>query len=186
MSEHFIKDWVIPFYQGKIKNWKDKRLTLLSLYNKNKHNMLGGEQYTDYDQNNNYHSLVEGILFDDIKDAIKELGYENMPMMDMSKHKTSEVTSAWFQHYDRGQHHPAHNHGLGGLSFVCFIEYDSNEHVPTTFISPFTNLWDGNVLDYTPKNIEEGSFLIFPASLTHCVLPNTSDVRRLILSFNIS
>lgn len=74
---------------------------------------------------------------------------------------------------------------MGSLSVVCYIKYDSTVHKPTTFISPFLNLEDGNVMEYQPSDVEEGTFVVFPSALAHYVPTNQSDVERMILAFNM-
>lgn len=177
MNEHYIKEWVIPFYHNRIKNWDHKKVHLLSLFDKSKDNMIMGDQHTDYDSKNNYHSLVEALLMDDLKDAFRNLNVPN----DI----TPRVTSSWFQYYDKGEHHAVHNHAIGGYSMVCFINYDRMVHRPTTFICPFLSFWDGNVREYCPNDVDEGSIIIFPSALPHYVPPNKSEDQRLILSCNI-
>ena len=50
-----------------------------------------GEQNSDFEQDNNYHILIETILFDDIRKATK----------DLTKYKRApRVANAWFQTYD--------------------------------------------------------------------------------------
>ena len=86
----------------------------------------------------------------------------------------------------RDSAHSVHNHGFGGFSSVLFIKFDPEHHKPTTFVAPFLNNIDGNVLEYIPTDVEEGTLIVFPTSLQHYVPPNTSDIDRLILSMNIN
>ena len=175
---HFISDWVIPFYQTKISNWEDKKEKLLQIYDMfSKDNMSSGEQLTDFEDNSTrYHVLIENILFDDIKRAKLELGFDT---------KTPKINNAWFQIYEYGHSHSIHNHGMGCLSMVCYIKYNPQKHRPTTFIAPFTSLRDGNVLEWEPKDVDEGTMVIFPSALSHYVPTNQSDDIRMILSANI-
>ena len=48
------------------------------------------------------------------------------------------------------------------------------------------SFYAGGLLDYTPKKVEEGSLLIFPAIILHDVPPNRSDKTRTVISFNIA
>ena len=175
--KNFIDKFAIPFYQAKIDNWEEKKQKLLTVYEQYaKDTMVENEQGSDFDADNNYHILIETILFDDIKKACKELAlFKRAP----------RIANAWFQTYDLAQSHPLHNHGLGNLSMVCYITYDPEHHKPTTFIAPFMSLDDGNVMEWEPEDIEEGTFVIFPSGLPHYVPTNQTDVRRMILSANI-
>ena len=50
------------------------------------------------------------------------------------------------QIYNQGQHHAPHNHGLGGISFVVFVDFDQGTFT-YKFIAPFTSMKDGNVFE---------------------------------------
>ena len=73
-----------------------------------------------------------------------------------------------------------------GFSAVCFVEYDQEVHTPTQFIAPFNDFMQGNTLQYSPSCVMEGTLLIFPSVIHHFTLPNTSDKRRIALSFNLT
>lgn len=176
MSSHF-EEFTIPYFQTTVKHWEQKKPMLTQLYLSHKSNMIEGDQNSDYNKDNNYHNQIQSILMDDIINATKSMNI---------KFTKIQVNCAWFQRYEQFQHHAIHNHGVGGFSSVCYIEYDKDEHRPTTFISPFNSWVDNNLLEFAPKNIEEGSIIFFPSSIAHYVPPNKSLKHRLILSFNFS
>ena len=177
-TDHFIKDWVIPFLHVSITDWEDKREQLLNLFDRFCEGRIEniGEQWTDYHKESHYHYLVENILFDDLCNAVSALGFEN---------KTPRVDTAWYQIYNQGQHHAPHNHGFGGISFVVFVEYDPKIHLPTTFVAPFLSMKDGNVLEYEPADVKEGSMILFPSALMHYAPTNQNDVDRTVLAGNL-
>mgnify|MGYP002641615821 CR=1 FL=1 len=177
LTDNYIKDWVIPFYQGKISQWELKSQKLIQIYDRfSKPVMESGDQITDFDTNNSqYDMLIQNILLDDLRTATKEMGFDRIPI----------IQNSWFQIYNKAHSHSIHNHGMGSLSVVCYIKYDSTVHKPTTFISPFLNLEDGNVMEYQPSDVEEGTFVVFPSALAHYVPTNQSDVERMILAFNM-
>ena len=45
---------------------------------------------------------------------------------------------------------------------------------------------DGNVIEYEPDDVEEGTLIVFPTSLPHYVPVNKSDEPRIILSMNMN
>ena len=51
-TDHYIKDWVIPFYHVKLGDWERKKNALLKIWEHNsKDNMISGDlhdQSTDY------------------------------------------------------------------------------------------------------------------------------------------
>jgi stress-induced morphogen len=178
-TDHYIKDWVIPFYHVKLGDWERKKNALLKIWEHNsKDNMISGDlhdQSTDYGNYNNYHSLIENVLYEDITDGLHALNLG----------ETITVDTAWFQIYDNSRYHPPHNHGLGHLSLVVFIEFDE-DHLPTTFIAPFISLRDGNVMEYIPKGVTEGSMVLFPSGIMHYAPVNQIESKRMILAANLT
>lgn len=173
--DYYIKEFTIPFYQSEVINWDVKKSNLLKIYDQC--SMGHGDQNTDYSikEKNPYSTVVNTIFYEDLKKIQNCLEYPN-PL---------KVDCAWFQSYNESDHHSLHNHGYGYLSMVCYINYDSNYHKPTTFVAPFYDFMTGNTMQYEPQNIKEGSIIVFPSSLPHFVPPNRSKVERLILSANI-
>ena len=45
---------------------------------------------------------------------------------------------------------------------------------------------DGNLIEYEPDDVEEGTLIVFPTSLPHYVPVNKSDEPRIILSMNMN
>ena len=173
----FIESFSIPFYQTKIEDWEFKQEKLLSIYEDYaRDNMSFSEQNSDFDNENNYHVMIETILFEDIKRAVKEIDWIG---------GRPRVGNAWFQTYDHQHTHAVHNHGLGHLSMVCYIKYNPEKHRPTTFVCPYTSLIDGNVMEWEPEDVEEGTLIMWPSGLAHYAPANLSDERRMILSANI-
>ena len=175
--KNYFEAFTIPYWQSKVTNWEQKKKCLLTIYNNTKINMNGDDQYTDYNNKNNYQSQIYAILIDDINSARKGMNLNQYEF---------KITTSWFQLYEQCHHHPIHNHGINALSAVCYIEYDSNEHEPTRFISPFNSYINNDLIEFIPSDIEEGSILFFPSNISHFVAPNKSPKPRLILSFNLS
>lgn len=90
----------------------------------------------------------------------------------------------WSQRYVKGQFHGAHNHGLMNVSCVLYVEFDSEEHFPTTFYSPNPNPFYGTIDKIAPP-INEGEILTFPSVLLHESPVSKSNKQRTIMSFNI-
>lgn len=175
-AEHYVKDWTIPFYHTHLSNWDYKKSALLKIWEHNsKENMVLEDQFTDYDNDRQYQNLIKNVLSRDIGNGIRALNLG----------QTFSVNNAWFQIYDNNHYHPPHNHGFGHLSMIVFIEYDDNCHEPTTFLSPFLSLKDGQIMEYIPEEISEGSMILFPSGLMHYVPVNQTNTKRMILSANI-
>jgi len=174
---NYIKKFAIPFLQLKIVDWASRKDSLMKIYREVEKDMALCDQYTDYkDSSNPYIKDIERIFLNEIN-AVRNSFELNECIL--------SVDTAWFQKYFKGHHHEIHNHGYGGVSAVCFIEFDSKEHQPTKFIAPFNNFFTCDMLDFTPEGVEEGTIIFFPAGLSHYVAPSRSDKTRIILSFNM-
>ena len=155
----------IPFYKYKVKNWESKKKKLLDLFNSFQHEVVGNVITSPIDVKTN-------ILSDEIEVFEKDI---------QIKFFSTEV---WFQKYETNMNHAVHTHGPTGFSSICFIEYDSNFHKPTTFISPFGNYITGELERYEP-DVEEGDIIFFPSNLLHYAPSNLSNETRIIMSFNL-
>ena len=176
-SGPYLKKFAIPFWKGMISDWESKKVKIWEIFNKFEKNMVEGDQLTDYDSNRQYHFLLEAILMDDLIKVKKEFGYAD---------KQFRINSAWFQQYNKKHAHYIHNHGFGGFSSVLYLKYNPEKHSPTFFVAPFMSNIDGNLIEYEPDGVEEGTLIVFPTSLPHYVPVNTSDEPRIILSMNMN
>ena len=176
-SGPYLKKFAIPFWKGKINDWESKKVKIWEIFNKFEKNMVEGDQLTDYESNRQYHFLLEAILMDDLIKVKKEFGYAD---------KQFRINSAWFQQYNKKHAHYIHNHGFGGFSSVLYLKYNPEKHSPTFFVAPFMSNMDGNLIEYEPDGVEEGTLIVFPTSLPHYVPVNTSDEPRIILSMNMN
>lgn len=155
----------VPVFKYKVQNWNTKKKKLLDLFN-SFDNKVSGNVITSPISN----KLT--ALSEEVKLFESEIGL-NLT--------TSEV---WFQQYDHTMNHDVHNHGPGGFSSICFIEFDKKYHRPTTFISPFED-FIGEKTSFIP-DVEEGDIIFFPSNLLHYAPTNLSKVKRIIVSFNLS
>ena len=105
-------------------------------------------------------------------------------LSDFSNNARVEITDMWYQKYYKNVQHSFHNHGHSGWSAVIYVEFDPKLHEGTRFISPFNNVWNGNLEMYQPP-VREGDMIIFPSTIAHEAPPNRSDVRRTIVSYNM-
>ena len=103
---------------------------------------------------------------------------------DFSGERRIEFNDMWYQKYYKGVQHSYHNHGHSGWSSVIFVEFDPELHEATQFISPFNNIWNGNLEIFQPP-VKEGDMILFPSTIAHEAPPNRSDTRRTIVSYNL-
>ena len=155
----------VPIFKYNVQNWNVKKIKLLELFDSFQHKVVGNVITSPLD-------IKTNILSKEIELFEKDVGFNLI---------SSEV---WFQKYESSMDHAVHNHGPGGFSSVCFIEYDKHNHNPTTFISPFGNYITGELERYQP-DVEEGDIIFFPSNLLHYAPTNLSKITRTIISFNL-
>ncbi len=176
-----IKDYsenmfYVPFYHYAVKNWENKKRSLLEIYDNIDRNL---ERKSDNQVITNYHKDSLSMI-----DSISQIFSEDLGTFCSDIGTQFKMSCAWFELTDKHAYHSIHNHGASGYSSVCYITYDNSEHTPTQFISPFPNFLTGLQLTYTPE-VDEGSIIFFPSYISHFTEPNLSDKHRLIVSFNL-
>jgi hypothetical protein len=176
----------IPFFTiSKLSNWQEKKNSMLKLFEEYQDKVVKRgsvlTSYVDEEDNFSYKEFIEKIskiLNEELHLIYEIFGSEKYP------YKKANILDAWFQEQKQHMYHGPHNHGMGGLAAVCFLNYDENEHTPTQFISPYQNTLNGYFLNHSEK-ISEGSMLIFPSNITHYTEPNQSKKSRIIFSMNV-
>ena len=81
-------------------------------------------------------------------------------------------------------YHGVHNHGSTGFSSCLYLNYDENVHEPLTLVAPYNEPNIGDMIQYQPKEITEGTLIVFPACLPHFTEPNKSTKPRVVMSAN--
>ena len=157
----------VSIFKYKVQNWDVKKKQLLDLFHEFPHRVVGNVITSP----KNIHT---DLLNDEIKLFEKEVGINLY---------TNSTTGVWFQKYEQNMDHSVHDHGKGGFSAVCFVEYDKNYHSPTTFISPFLDQ-DGKRIKYHP-DVEEGDIIFFPSNLSHYAPTNPTNKTRIVMSLNL-
>ena len=189
----------IPIFKYKIENWTEVKAKLLEQFKNSPSETVsnsrisGGQIHTDF-----FKCIKEPRIPEYI---IKSLNYIDPYTMrflgEISEHLSTPdavlrlgsdnigVTSAWFQKQEQNMLHNIHNHGAVGFSSVCYVKFDKDVHLPTTFISPFNDFLSGSTQYYQPE-VEEGDIIFFPSTVQHYSPPNSSDSDRIIFSFNLN
>lgn len=168
----------VPIIHYEIANWPTVKKRILDVLPKPSEGMLesNGEVYTDFFDF--FESDQLPPYADDIIDIIKPY------LSDFTDQRRVEFTDMWFQTAYTGQKHGLHNHGHSGWSSVIYVEFDPRVHTATHFYSPFNNPWSGRLEVFSPP-VKEGDMIIFPATIAHEALPNESDKKRTIISYNL-
>jgi hypothetical protein len=94
--------------------------------------------------------------------------------------KRSRIDKLWYNVYSKGGHHDMHTHG-GHEGFGGIYILDLHEKNTTTFFTPGNRFFEKT---YYLDDVKEGTVIIFPTDLIHCVHPSLKN--RVTISFNIS
>ena len=98
---------------------------------------------------------------------------------------TCSLTDAWCVKYQKGDYQLVHNHRGWGFSAIMFVEYDPKVHKPPGFVAPWQNPRNDTTEIQYPKDVEEGTIIIFPSYGLHFVEPNPSRKQRTVVSFDL-
>jgi hypothetical protein len=167
----------VPIFHYKVNDWDNKKKNLLEFWDLEKENCTEEDLVRhNFDKDNSeLDVLVQNTFFEEVSRFLNEIGRSEC-----------EFLGSWFENSMQNGYHGIHNHGPLGYSAVCYLKYDETVHTPTKFYSPFNSFITGSVLEYVPENATEGSILFFPSNIPHCTEPNTSEIERLVVSFNVA
>jgi hypothetical protein len=125
--------------------------------------------YYDFDiptAERTYKQLMDNILLPYINEVEETYGFK---IVSKSRRATQFF---WFQQYFQGTSHTWHNHN-GHFAFIYYIELPD-----TTEATEFLN--------YGKFNVKEGDIIFFPSFLPHRSPKIKSNLRKTIISGNIS
>lgn len=168
----------IELFRYRIPNWESKKQKLIEVLEDHAQYEFH-ECWTDFyaPQSPEYLNRWYDILEEDLNIILPQTGL-NL--------KSKEHWELWSQRYESGARHGAHNHGMGTLSGVLFLDFNPIEHQSTAFYSPFPNPYHGTIDMLQLSDVREGDIILFPAMLLHeCPPQRGSEKIRTIMSFNI-
>lgn len=178
--------FTIPIEKFSVPNWDVWRDRILAQCDENSPQaIITNGRVSLHEMDTDYHDLVA-------KKAMPKYYWDVMdacaPILDQMAHETGldmqKVVAMWHQTTANGKFHGVHNHGPVGVTAVLYVQFDPSVHKATTFIAPFTNFINGEIIDFIPE-VKEGDIVFFPSYLAHLQEPNFSDVPRTIISFNV-
>ena len=111
-----------------------------------------------------------------------------------TKYKDVEITGCWANISPPGSSHNSHTHPNNFLSAVYYvtvppggnqINFHDPRHQTYILVSPVEQSNIHNA-EFAEVVVEEGTLLLFPSWLVHSVPANTSNERRISISFNIN
>lgn len=188
-EEYILPAFSVPILHLRVVDWEEKKKALLDIYAERSQNKkvfktaiaqeIGYDVETDYHYNHDNH-LTEHAGYDG---KIEQILEDELGSVCDAFQCAVAVNTSWFEKARKGAKHEVHNHGVEGLSAVCFVDFDPKYHMPTIFCNPL--LADATNTNFVPPNVDEGSLIVFPSYVLHFTQSNLSDVERLILSFNL-
>ena len=112
---------------------------------------------------------------------LQEIFKEEFQLMRTKFNSKINVDRAWSVTYDKGHYHVPHNHSSKGYAGIIYLQM-KKDSPRTTYIQPWNNEKDQSVL-YSPE-VKQGDIMIVPQFLTHYTEPNTTYLKKRILSFD--
>ena len=169
----------VPMFHYPVNDFYQKKKALLQL----KHEVVVACNYYGSNKSDFYtkktslaeNSLLEHILYQEISAFSNEI-----------RHPNFFINNFWFEESVGHQQHFPHTHGSYGYSAIMYLDYIPGLHSPTCFMFGYKHfLNDGDVVFITDF-VKEGDIVFFPSSVIHYTLPNSTDIPRQVLSFNLS
>lgn len=184
-DDYLLPMFSTPLLHLRVRNWNAKKKKLLEIYQSRKSEngvyKINNEKDNPFDVETDYHHNYD--TGENYNEQITNIFRNELEILSDTFECSLEVCTTWFETAGKGKQHATHNHGTQGFSAVCFVNFDPEYHTPTVFLNP--NLCDDINLTFMPMEIDEGSLIFFPSYILHYTEPNSSNVDRLILSFNI-
>jgi len=179
----------LKVYKWSVKNWEEKKPKLLDLvdFSEEKDSPYA---FTDFHKTGGrpeYFNKWYDILREDLVDAFEEpvsIFQEKSNPEFCLQYDKKENWKLWTQRYKKGQIHPPHNHGVGFISAVLYLEFDHREHYPTKLYCPYPDTFSGIIPSYMPS-AQEGDIFVFPSILLHESPVSMSDKPKTIQAFNV-
>ena len=123
--------------------------------------------------------FYDEIIWKSLKELEEEL-YQKVSLYQFPK--KIKLTEIWYNAYEKGHFQEYHKHGRSNFSGIYLIDlHEENKTVFKQELVPSITL-DKYCL-YDTKHLQEGTVIIFPANLSHCVRP--CENSRVSISFNL-
>lgn len=169
----------LPIIQLTINDWPERKKEILKLY----------DEFELSVDRNIMHNYKPDFCDKDIVKRLTDEHYRILKAeLDLSfealNFKETSIYLAWFERAEKHMYHGLHNHGPMGYSSCLYIEYDEKVHEPLTIVAPYNEPYMGDIIEYTPHDVVEGTLILFPSCLSHYTEPNKSDKARVVMSAN--
>ncbi len=164
-----------PSYQYEVSDWEFKKKPLLNRINKSTFKRTEVQRFeSDRGTSGN---IYVNYLQEFLKDILDEFCQE--------AEVNCSMTDAWCVKYQKGDYQIVHNHRGWGFSGILYVEYDPKVHTPTCFVAPWNDPRTDKTSLVDPKDVKEGTLVIFPSFTHHFVHPNKTMKQRTVISFDL-
>ncbi len=157
----------IESFKIKSVNFKNKRDHIEKILN----------QYPEMPYDNFYSNRNKANFIWELQEIFKD----EFKLINTKYNTKINVERAWSVTYDKGHYHVPHNHSSQGYAGIIYLRMGKNSP-HTTYIQPWNNEKDQSVL-YSPP-VEVGDIMIVPQFLMHYTTPNTTYIKKRIISFD--
>lgn len=167
----------LPFYHYEISDWATKKQKISDFVSKldfsktNYFENLEPQKTTFY--KNFDKSFLECFLLKELVPFSNESGLR------------FKITDVWVQSYDSNEFHDLHSHGFVGYSGVLYVNFDKQKHLSTVFLNPLHSFLSQQNKIFKEVEVNEGDIIIFESSILHKSPPNTSNLNRTVIAFNL-
>ena len=184
----------IPLFTYEVQNWKSKKIEIMSWLDKTTMSRSPANHfYSDrgYNKNNKFYVEDFATLFDDVFKLFQiEIGLptiENAKQVSdrISVRRTMALGDIWFVEYEKGDYQLPHNHRSTGFTGILYVNFNEEKHPLTTVIQPWNGIFDDET-KMINVDAEEGTLIIMPSNLLHFSLPNKSEHKKIVLSFDLT
>jgi len=166
----------IPYYIYKANNWYQKKQQILNCidFSLLKRQEMNAFETDLHDTNNSYRDSFLEIFSQEMQEFGKEIGVDSFT-----------VEKIWTVEYKKNDFHDAHTHSRSNFTGILYLDFIPQEHSPTFFIfNQIDPITKKTLINY-PRDIDEGDILIVPSDLLHYTRPNTSNLSKRVVSFDI-
>ena len=112
------------------------------------------------------------------------LGNEFKLFQDETGLPSISLIDIWFVEYEKGDYQLPHNHRSNGFSGILYVNFNEEKHPLTTIIQPWNGIFDDETKMINVYG-KEGTLIIMPSNLLHFSIPNQSDHKKTVISFDL-
>tara|TARA_Y100001951_G_scaffold85913_1_gene76050 strand:- start:65 stop:622 length:558 start_codon:yes stop_codon:yes gene_type:complete len=176
----------IPLFLYDVQDWERKKTEIISWFDKTTMSRSSADHFNS-DKNISKNKFYAQDYADLLENEFKFFQDEIRQLRAISHRPFSSITldHIWFVEYEKGDYQLPHNHRSSGFSGILYVDFNEEKHPLTTVIQPWNGIFDDET-KMINVDAEEGTLIIMPSNLLHFSLPNKSDHKKIVLSFDLT